>query len=431
MKLNIFYDKTKDKDLIKSNTKFDKTELSLALLLTLPFILMAEISKTISPSDSIVAFSFIKTTLVYSVFLFVIGYRINDNSMSAKELVSRGLRYLCIGLFINIVCGFGVQFFGRLSASPLNLSASGFVAVAGSLFVTCALIHFAFAVFKKLNLKPLIILIISFVMVIITSALVCFYTENYVINQLLSYFIPSASMGFFPLFSCMIFAAFGYVYSHIQKFIKNLDNFYLAAFVVSMFVLTIFVIITLVFIANKISTEYVDLSATSLMGRTRYKMTLGLFWPDALFCVLDLFFMFIWFAALRFITRFFNDKIKKFINNITKNFEPLFVLAFAIGAVFSFVFVLIKVQHFPSVANLLVSLAIFIVALIVFRKFGQNSSHNNKFVNFCRKHYVKILVVLAIIAIAMFIYALCCTAQAYVVYSPEHMQNLVNNFMSM
>lgn len=76
MKLNIFYNKNTEKESIKDSQDFTRTEISVAFLLTIPFVLLANISKICNSSTIFTAYAFIMTSLVFSVFLFFIGYKI-------------------------------------------------------------------------------------------------------------------------------------------------------------------------------------------------------------------------------------------------------------------------------------------------------------------------------------------------------------------
>ena len=80
---------------------------------------------------------------------------------------------------------------------------------------------------------------------------------------------------------------------------------------------------------------------------------------------------------------------------------------------------------------ILLSLGVVIVSIIIFYKYAKSDTYNNKIVVFYRKHYIKITIVLGIIAVALFIYALCCTPANLVQYSGEYMQHLVNNMNSL
>ena len=150
------------------------------------------------------------------------GYMHNQSS---KAYVARGFGLLTIGQFLNICRNAvpnliawwikGEQFF---IANALLVLQSDIMTFAGLAFLLMALL-------KKLKMSDLQILILSVVMSFL-ALLAWHYVpqpKNYLVMQLVGYFIISDAEAYFPLFCYFIFVAFGYFVGGYYPRIKDKD----------------------------------------------------------------------------------------------------------------------------------------------------------------------------------------------------------------
>ena len=150
------------------------------------------------------------------------GYMHNQ---SPKAYLLRGFGLLTIGQFLNIFRNSlpnliawwitGRQFF---IANALLILQSDIMSFAGLAFMLMALL-------KKLRLSDLKILIFSVVLSFL--ALLSWHyvpsPENYLVSQLVGYFVITDAEAYFPLFCYFIFVAFGYFLGGYYPRIKDKD----------------------------------------------------------------------------------------------------------------------------------------------------------------------------------------------------------------
>ena len=149
--------------------------------------------------------------------------------------MKRGFGLLTIGQFLNILRNCipnliaywitGGQFF---IANSLLILQSDILSFAGLAF-------FLMALFKKLKLKESVILALGVVlnlaalilwnvMPLSAETLVPVVPENYLVSQLLGYFIITKAEAYFPLFCYFIFVAFGYFLGAWYPRVKDKDG---------------------------------------------------------------------------------------------------------------------------------------------------------------------------------------------------------------
>ena len=147
-------------------------------------------------------------------------------NQSPANYVKRGFALLTIGQFLNIVRNCvpnliawwitGKQFF---IANSLLILQSDILSFAGLAF-------FLMALLKKLKLDHKAVLGVSILMSL--AALIMWHTvpspENYLVSQILAYFIITDAEAYFPLLCYFIFVAFGYFIGSYYPRVKDKDG---------------------------------------------------------------------------------------------------------------------------------------------------------------------------------------------------------------
>ena len=146
---------------------------------------------------------------------------------SPKDYLRRGLSLLIIGQILNLL-RYAVPGIISYLISGEEIArdycmltfSSDILQFAGLFFVVMGL-------FKRLELKPWVIFIISAILNIGASLLTLkIHTGNYVLDQFIGLFVCTETESYFPLFHWMIYPAFGMILGVILMHVKDKKKFY-------------------------------------------------------------------------------------------------------------------------------------------------------------------------------------------------------------
>ena len=159
-----------------------------------------------------------------------------------KNYIARGLGLLTIGQYVNLLRDTLPNFIAwKITKNKIFLSRALLVLQADILTFA----GFAFlllAVFKKLKFSDTYILIISIIMNVGAYPLYkkMKSPDNFLLSQILGYFVLTNAEAYFPLFSYFIFVAFGYWLGGIFQKISNKDKFYNLVLIICFSIVTIY-----------------------------------------------------------------------------------------------------------------------------------------------------------------------------------------------
>ena len=150
------------------------------------------------------------------------GYMHNQ---SPKAYVLRGFGLLTIGQLLNIVRNSIPSLIAWWATGRQVFIANALLVLQSDIMSFAGLAFMLMALFKKLKLNDVKILIISVVMSFM--ALCAWHyvpnPKNYLVSQFVGYFIISDAEAYFPLFCYFIFVAFGYFVGNYYPRIKDKD----------------------------------------------------------------------------------------------------------------------------------------------------------------------------------------------------------------
>ncbi len=209
---------------------------------------------------------FILTSFVAPVFMFTMGINMClSKKNSAKALLNRGIFFLIIELILNFF-RYALPGFIGIIFSPNNevrknvLSMIGYGMINSDILAFAGLAFIIFAIFKKLKLKPIYILLISLALYLINELLIINLLSpildnnlHYMVNNLLGNFIYINSDSTFSLLEWLIVVALGYAlgnYFIINKEDNKITKSY-ALFSMIGLILSAIVIIISILVDNR------------------------------------------------------------------------------------------------------------------------------------------------------------------------------------
>jgi len=164
------------------------------------------------------------------VFMFCMGLgMVYSRNSDPRQTIIRGLKLLTIGQVLNLfryALIFAVQAifekdYDLRPAQALNFS-SDIMQLSGLSFILMGL-------FRKLNLKNWVVLIIAVLMNICGMLLEGVQTGYYAFDQFLGFFWGTETESFFPLFNWFIFVAAGKCFGTFYQRLNNKTAFYLVS----------------------------------------------------------------------------------------------------------------------------------------------------------------------------------------------------------
>ena len=148
------------------------------------------------------------------------------HSQSPGSYLARAFGLLTIGQFLNILRNVLPNLIAYWITGKQFFIANSFLILQSDILTFAGLSFILMALFKKLKIKDSTILGIGVLMNL--AALVMWNTvpspNNYLISQLLAFFIITNAEAYFPLFCYFIFVAFGYFIGGYYPRIKDKDG---------------------------------------------------------------------------------------------------------------------------------------------------------------------------------------------------------------
>ena len=151
-----------------------------------------------------------------------IGMCYMRNQTPASYMI-RGFGILTIGQFLNLLRNAIPNLIAYWVTGEQFFIANSLLVIQADILTFAGLSFLLMGLFKKLRLKSIVILGISVLMNLL--ALILWHEvsspENYLVSQMLAFFIITDAEAYFPLFCYFIFAAFGYFIGSYYPRIKD------------------------------------------------------------------------------------------------------------------------------------------------------------------------------------------------------------------
>ena len=158
------------------------------------------------------------------VFMLCLGTNLAfSRHTSAEDLLRRGLQLLCWGLLLNLVRFiFPAALTSLFLHSPALLFDSLYYTITPDIYDFAGLAFLAFALFRRLNLSPLQILLLSFLTLTLDAVIPNFQTSNLYFNAFIGRFLWMDFDSCFPLLTWLVYPAVGYCFG--LAFLKQKDR---------------------------------------------------------------------------------------------------------------------------------------------------------------------------------------------------------------
>lgn len=160
-------------------------------------------------------------------FMFCMGLGMQySRRVNPKNLALRGLSLLCTAQLLNLVRNVLPNLIAWAATGGKWFLAECMLVFQADILTFAGLTFFFMALLLYLKLSPAKILGVGAVLSIV--ALICNYTvkspSNYLVSQILGFFIITGAESYFPFFSYFIFVAFGYFIGSWYRRITDKDR---------------------------------------------------------------------------------------------------------------------------------------------------------------------------------------------------------------
>lgn len=219
----------KSQGVIKDRRRFEELDIARALpLLLLPVVHMYEEMESIDQiTESFVTGNewILKLcTLMPSVFMICLGANIVFSRKStAQQLFKRGIHFIIFGVVLNFM-RFGIPSLLYLPWTAGPLLECIYYTLTPDIYDFVGMAFLFFALFKKLKLSSLQILLISVGLLTLDAVIPNFETSNTYLNGFLGRFIWMDGDSCFPVLTWMIFPAIGYCFGEVYKRFRSEED---------------------------------------------------------------------------------------------------------------------------------------------------------------------------------------------------------------
>ena len=154
-----------------------------------------------------------------------IGMRYSRHQ-EAKEYVLRGFELLTVGQFLNLLRNALPNLIAWWATGKQFFIANAMLVLQADILTFAGIAFMLIALFKKLKVPDVWILIIGFAMNIVAYPLFKSMKspDNFLLSQLLGYFVLTNAESYFPLLSYFVFVAFGYWLGGLYPRIADKDG---------------------------------------------------------------------------------------------------------------------------------------------------------------------------------------------------------------
>lgn len=181
--------------------------LGLPLVHTIETFMLAEI---MGPNTDIFC-NIVISLIIFgpSIFMLFLGYNLDDNR-EPKFFLKRGILFLELGIILNILRTIipAIMVIIVSHSSFDHLFAFVFLS---DIYLFVGLFYILFYIFRKLKIKPSIMLLVSIIMLVLNTLIGgLFETNSETINAIIGNIVYVNDGSVFPLLSWSIFPLFGY-----------------------------------------------------------------------------------------------------------------------------------------------------------------------------------------------------------------------------
>lgn len=164
-----------------------------------------------------------------ATFMFLMGIGMKySRHHDLKDYVSRGITLLTLAQYFNFLRDTLPNLIAWWATRNKNFIARALLIVRGDILTFAGWSHILLALMKKIKLSDISILIIGIIMNLIAYPLfkIMKSPNNFLLSQLLGYFVMTDAESYFPLCGHFVFVALGNWMGGIYQKISNKDTFY-------------------------------------------------------------------------------------------------------------------------------------------------------------------------------------------------------------
>ena len=252
-----------------------------------------------------------------------------------KDYIARGFILLTQSQLVNLIRDAFPNIIAYWATGNKNFIARAMLILQADILSFCGIAFILLGLMKKIRLSDTCILIISIIMNFVAFALFknqMKSPDNFLLSQLLGYFVLTKGEAYFPLFSYFIFVAFGYWLGGIYQKISNKNKFY-------NIVLTFCLIPAIAY--NYFRVRYSTPWLPDFLSQENYSLVPG---PEAIVtCITNLVVLALYYK----LDRFLKGNTPEFVRHAGKNLNQYYIISYSITVQTQTFLVAMRGEEFP------------------------------------------------------------------------------------